>query len=251
MADAESSSPSSRTTTGKELDGALQQKPESFRNQPITAPFPREFSWWNEDCDTYVDELDEAGGERFVASHDTPDVAENNGSSGGVATTTATDSVVASNARDGDGGSTHTNTNNWLHVTSSSPERRVQYEMRYIESRRALAGIVRFGEDCEGPPGCAHGGSIASVADALTATCVFRAAERRWGWTTNLNCNYREAVPLGTPVRVEARVVELKKRKASLEWNVCSLTELDRKKEEPFRYAFGSAEFLLPRLPKE
>lgn len=195
-------------------------EPEAFRNHPLSDPVPRNFEWWNSVCDTYLDELDEAGGERFVASHDEPD----------------------------DTGKT--NTNNWLHVTSSNPDRRVQYEIRYVESTQTIGGIVRFGSDCEGPEECAHGGSIASVADALTATCCFKAASERWGMTTRLDCNYRETIPLGTPVRVEATVVDLKKRKASLEWSIHSLTKLDRN-ENPVRHAFGSADFLLPRLPKE
>jgi acyl-coenzyme A thioesterase PaaI-like protein len=204
---------SSSSTTGDD-------EPEVFRNQPLSNPVPRKFEWWNSVCDTYLDELDEAGGERFVASHDEPD----------------------------DTGKT--NTNNWLHVTSSNPNRRVQYEVRYVDSTQTMGGVVRFGTDCEGPEGCAHGGSIASVADALTATCCFKAASERWGMTTRLDCNYRETIPMGTPVRVEATVVDLKKRKASLEWSIHSLTELDRNKN-PVRHAFGSADFLLPRLPKE
>jgi len=195
------------------------ENPNVFQNQPLCPPVTREFEWWNDACDTYLDELDEAGGERFVASHDDPDETGK------------------------------TNTNNWLHVTSSNPQRRVQYEIRYMEGTQTMGGVVRFGSDCEGPEGCAHGGSIASVADALTATCCFKAASERWGMTTHLDCNYREAIPLGTPVRVEATVVDLQKRKASLEWSIHSLTKLDRN-ENPVRHAFGSADFLLPRLPK-
>ena len=196
-----------------------QQQQDDFRNKPLVAPVPRGFKWWNEASDSYLDELDGAGGERFVASHDEPDDDE-------TGTTT---------------------TNNWLHVTSSDPDRRIQYEIRYVGETRTMGGVVRFGVDCEGPEGCAHGGSIASVADALTATCCFKAADERWGMTTRLECNYREPVPLGTPVRVEATVTELKKRRASLEWTVRSLTESDRN-GDPVRHAFGSADFLLPRL---
>ena len=205
----------------REVSSANQdQKLEVLRNQPLAAPSPREFEWWNDACDAYLDELDRAGGERFVASHDEADE------------------------------SGETNTQNWLHVTSTNPSRRVQYEVRYVDETQTMGGIVRFGTDCEGPEGCAHGGSIASVADALTATCCFKAASERWGMTTRLDCNYREAVPLGNPVRIEATVIDLKKRKASLEWSIYSLTKLDQN-ENPIRHAFGSADFLLPRLPKE
>ena len=192
---------------------------ETLRNFPLSASVPREFAWWNDACDAYLDELDGAGGERFVASHDEPDETG------------------------------QTNTNNWLHVTSSNPNRRVQYEVRYVDDTQTMGGVVRFGADCMGPPDMAHGGSIASVADALTATCCFKGS-KRWGMTTRLECNYREAIPLGTPVKIESTIVDLKKRKASLEWSIYSLTELDGK-GQPVRHAFGSADFLLPRMPKE
>jgi len=198
----------------------IDEETKIFRNQPLASPVPCEFEWWNDACNTYLDKLDEAGGEHFVASHDEPDATGK------------------------------TNKNNWLHVTSSDPNQRIQYEVRYIDGLQTMGGIARFGIDCEGPPQCAHGGSIATVADALTTTCCFKAASERWGMRTRLDCNYREAIPLGTPVRMEATVIDLKKRKAVLEWSIHSLTELDRN-GNLIRHAFGSADFLLPRLSKE
>jgi len=216
---AETESNSSTTSTSTSDDHG-----ETYRNLPLTASNPREFTWWNDACDIYLDELDKAGGERFVASHDEPDETG------------------------------QTNTNNWLHVTMSNPNRRVQYEARYVDGdgdgrTQTMGGVVRFGSDCMGPEDMAHGGSIATIADALTATCCFKAS-KRWGMTTRLECNYRESIPLGTPVKIESKIVDLKKRKASLEWSIYSLTELDRK-DQPVRHAFGSADFLLPRMPKE
>jgi len=79
---------------------------EEFVNPSIAAKYPREFEWWNDSCDVYLDELEEAGGVRFVAFHDEDET---------------------SSANDG---YQEVVTNNWLHVTSSSPRRRVQYEMR-------------------------------------------------------------------------------------------------------------------------
>mmetsp|Transcript_31397 Transcript_31397/g.34752 ORF Transcript_31397/g.34752 Transcript_31397/m.34752 type:complete len:265 (+) Transcript_31397:58-852(+) len=189
----------------------------SYINPSITSSTARKFSWWNVHCDNYLDNIEKAGGERFIAFPD-------------------------KKGKEGEESETH----NWLHVTSSSPERRGQYEMRYIKNNQLLAGIVRFGIDCEGPPGCVHGGAMATVADAVTATVVFKASDR-WGLTTRLDCNYREMLPLETPVNVEAKVVQLKKRKATVEWKISSLTEVDKKKNEPVKYSFGSADFLLPR----
>ena len=68
----------------------------------------------------------------------------------------------------------------------------------------------------------AHGGAIATVADAATATATFKAAGR-WGLTTRLECNYREMLPLETPVRLEAKVTTLKPRRSIVEWQLCSL----------------------------
>lgn len=104
-------------------------------NPSIAAPAPREFSWWDKDCDIYLDELDSNGGERFVATHD-----EDN-----------------------------QETHNWLHVTNSKPINRAQYEMRYVSESLMMGGIARFGLDCEGPDGHVHGGAMASKCFASEA----------------------------------------------------------------------------------
>jgi len=112
-----------------------------------------------------------------------------------------------------------------------------------VDEVQTLAGIIRFGVDCEGPPGHVHGGAMATVADAATATAVFQACQK-WGFTTSLNCNYREMLPLGTAVKLEAKVILLKKRKASVEWTIYSLGD---EGQTVARHAFGTADFLLPR----
>ena len=180
-------------------------------NPSIAATTPCDFPWWDEACGSLIADLDSRGGERFVANHD-------------------------------DDGF---DTKNWLHVTSSSPARRAQYEVRWCADEQLFSGIVRFGEDCEGPPGCVHGGAMATAADAATATATLKAAGRP-GLTTKLECNYREMLPLCTPVRLEARVTTLKPRRTTVEWEIISLTETD-KKGEPVRHSFGSADFLLAR----
>jgi len=199
---------------------------EDFVNPSIAAKLPRQFEWWNDSCDVYLDKLEEDVCVRFVAFHD--------------------EAPNSNDDNDNDNGSDEVATNNWLHVTSSSPKRRVQYEMRYVEDTHTLAGIVRFGVDCEGPPGYVHGGAMATVADAVTATAAFQASQK-WGFTTNLNCNYREMLPLSTAVKVEAKVVLLKKRKASVEWSVSSLVDNEDDPQAVVRHAFGTADFLFPR----
>jgi len=204
------------------------------RNPSIAAPTSRAFEWWDPSCNDFIDEIENKGGERFIAFHDE------------------------------DEGGRQVDTQNWLHVTSSVPNRRVQYELRFVpdesesdnskenenkdgnDTSIVMAGVVRFGSDCEGPPGFVHGGAMATVADAATATTLFKNAGGRWGFTTKLECNYRVMLPVCTPVCLEAKVVELRRRKASVEWGIYSLTDMG-KDGKPVRYSFGKAEFLLPR----
>jgi len=184
----------------------------SLRNPSIAAPIPRGFHWWTNDCDDYMDKLDSDGGERFVAFHDEENYE----------------------------------THNWLHVTASKPDKRAQYEMRYVPDSLMMAGIVRFGQDCEGPDGHVHGGAMATIADAAAATVVYKSTGGRWGLTTKMECNYRAMLPLNCAAKVEAKVSNLKKRRATVEWVVSSLTDVD-KNGAPVRYSFGTADFLLPR----
>ena len=239
----QSSTSTSSTVSPASSSSALSEQVDVVQNQqqqqqqPITPVIPRDFEWWDTACDRYLDTLeDDRGGERFVASHDEPEEERTSG------TTTAPPT---------------TRTQNWLHVTASCPNHRVQYELRYLAATRTLGGVIRFGQDCEGPVGCAHGGAIATVADALVATCGYQAAQHRWGMTTRLECHYRSAIPLNCPVQIEATVLTLKRRTATVEWTIRSLMTTHRKEEnrngddDSIRYAFGSADLLLPRLPKQ
>ena len=55
--------------------------------------------------------------------------------------------------------------------------------------------------------------------------------------------------PKPEQVRLQASVTALKPRKCVIEWELLSLSELDRK-GAPVRHAFGSADFLLAREEK-
>jgi len=85
-----------------------------------------------------------------------------------------------------------------------------------------------------------------AMADAAAATVIYMSNGGRWGLTTKIECNYRAMLPLCCPVKIEAKVSDLKKRRAKVEWEISSLTKLD-KKGTPVRHSFGIAEFLLPR----
>ncbi len=80
---------------------------------------------------------------------------------------------------------------------------RVRYFRR--ESDGALVAKVWFGPGTEGPPGHAHGGSIAAVLDETMGGATWMA-----GHTTLSRCievHYRRMVPLGTEAWIEARVL--------------------------------------------
>jgi acyl-coenzyme A thioesterase PaaI-like protein len=77
------------------------------------------------------------------------------------------------------------------------------------------AGVVRgevlFGAAFEGAPGLVHGGFVAAVLDeALGMACVFSGTQ---GMTAELTTRYRNHTPVGTPLRVEARLVSVDGRK--------------------------------------
>lgn len=86
---------------------------------------------------------------------------------------------------------------------------RVRYFLR--DSDRALVGKVWFGPGCEGPPGHAHGGSIAALLDEVMGLA---------GWVAGhmvvaaqVTINFREMLPLGTEATFEACVDEVAGRK--------------------------------------
>ena len=75
----------------------------------------------------------------------------------------------------------------------------------------AVRGEVLFGAGFEGAPGIVHGGFVAALLDeALGMACVFSGAQ---GMTAELTTRYREHTPVGTPLRVEARLVSVEGRK--------------------------------------
>lgn len=85
-------------------------------------------------------------------------------------------------------------------------------EVKYFLRREDNAVVARtwFGGQPEGPPKCAHGGSIASVLDeSMGAVCKVT------GHTVlgaRLNVRFRRPVPLGTRVNVVAKIAGLRGR---------------------------------------
>ena len=97
----------------------------------------------------------------------------------------------------------------WVH---HNPERRrldVHYFWHPIEKR--LQGLCHHGPETEGPPGCAHGGSIAALMDDAMGTSAWAAGYRVVA--VNLNVNFRSFVPLETTTRVECWIEREQGRK--------------------------------------
>jgi acyl-coenzyme A thioesterase PaaI-like protein len=85
--------------------------------------------------------------------------------------------------------------------------------VKYFERERdgALVGKVWFGPGAEGPPGHAHGGSIAAVLDEAMGAAAWMIGHSVV--IARLAVIFRRALPLGTDATVEARITRKRGRK--------------------------------------
>ncbi|XP_067328763.1 acyl-coenzyme A thioesterase THEM4-like [Anolis sagrei] len=86
-----------------------------------------------------------------------------------------------------------------------------EYAMFLNKQEKQMAGVFQFGPYLEGPPGCAHGGSIATVLDIMLGVLAMCAAS--WVMTANLSVNYKSPVPLGSVVIANSKVDRMEGRK--------------------------------------
>lgn len=96
-------------------------------------------------------------------------------------------------------------------VSSDTPGDRLR--VAYFERTESprLVGRAWFGPGAEGPPGHAHGGSIAAVLDEGMGAAVW--LEGRIAVAVRLVTDFRRMLPLGTDARLEAWVVGSERRK--------------------------------------
>lgn len=98
---------------------------------------------------------------------------------------------------------------NFLHGGSNSRRLRIQYFKNEIDG--TFMAKVWFGPAAEGPPGHAHGGSIAAVLDEAMGLAVwlkgFRAVSAR------IEIDYRMMLPLETTIIVDIWIAEIHDRK--------------------------------------
>lgn len=114
---------------------------------------------------------------------------------------------------------------------------RVRYFRR--ESDRALVGRVWFGPGAEGPPGHAHGGSMAAILDEAMGAAAWMAGHPVVA--VRLVTDFRKLLPIGTDTWLEARIERVEGRK------VWTRGELHDGAGEPFAEGDG----LFVRLDRE
>jgi len=86
---------------------------------------------------------------------------------------------------------------------------RVRYFLR--ERDGAFMGKAWFGEECEGPPGHAHGGSLAAVIDEGMGVAAWVLGHP--SVAAELTVKFLEMVPLGTVVQIDAWIVQVDGKK--------------------------------------
>lgn len=98
-----------------------------------------------------------------------------------------------------------------LRFVSGDPEGE-RYRVRYYrDAEKHLHARIWFGPETEGPPGHAHGGSVAAVMDEALGLAAWAA-----GYPIvvgNLNVSFRNMLPLQKVITVESRVISALGRK--------------------------------------
>ena len=97
----------------------------------------------------------------------------------------------------------------WVHGQDGDQRMRVEYFRRDADG--ALVGRVWFGPWCEGPPGHAHGGSMASVLDDAIGKVGWLNGHRVVA--AKIDVRFRRMLPLGTDARIEAWIDRVEGRK--------------------------------------
>lgn len=106
-----------------------------------------------------------------------------------------------------------------LKFVSGDPEGnrfRVRY---YRDLEHNLKARIWFGPETEGPPGNAHGGSMAAVLDEVLGLTAWAA-----GYSIvvgNLNVSFKNLLPLEKVVTVEGKVISAQGRKVMVHGRIC------------------------------
>jgi acyl-coenzyme A thioesterase PaaI-like protein len=97
-----------------------------------------------------------------------------------------------------------------------------RFRMKYFrDEEKNLVARVWFGPVTEGPPGHAHGGSIAAVLDEVLGLGAW--ADGHKVVVGNLNVSFRQLLPIQTVVQVNTKIISIQGRKVMVHGEVCSL----------------------------
>ncbi|NOQ51659.1 MAG: PaaI family thioesterase [Desulfuromonadaceae bacterium] len=98
-----------------------------------------------------------------------------------------------------------------LRFVSGDPEGERFRTCYFRKADQALVARIWFGPETEGPPGHAHGGSMAAVLDEVLGLAAWAAGHAIV--VGNLNINFRSLLPLQQVVQVDSEIVSVVGRK--------------------------------------
>ena len=81
----------------------------------------------------------------------------------------------------------------------------------YADESGAISATLTLDDSKQGPPGHAHGGSLATLIDEAMGIAAWYQGHRVLA--VNLNINFRRAVPLNVPVTVHGQLERVEGRK--------------------------------------
>lgn len=103
---------------------------------------------------------------------------------------------------------------NSLRFVSGDPEGQ-RFRVRYFRNRQKdLVARVWFGPETEGPPGHAHGGSMAAVLDEVLGLAAWAAGHPVV--VGRLNIHFSQMLPIETVMQVETELVSVEGRKVKV-----------------------------------
>ncbi|CEG81093.1 hypothetical protein RMATCC62417_15333 [Rhizopus microsporus] len=86
--------------------------------------------------------------------------------------------------------------------------------MFYNKTYTEMVSIIHFGKNLCGHDGIIHGGLAATILDEALAAVALPSLPKRFGFTANLNVNYRKPILSDQWVVVRAKLDKLEERKA-------------------------------------
>lgn len=117
-----------------------------------------------------------------------------------------------------DGFTSHTG-RSFVRRDGSADRLTVRYFRRLSDS--ALMGRIRFGQGCQGPPGHAHGGSMAAVLDDAMGVSAWLVGHKVVA--AEITIKFRNMLPLDGVAQLEAWVAEVDGKKVKTKGRLTSL----------------------------